>query len=74
MIDFHNANNREQSRAPAVTRLAYKPAEAAAQLGISERSLWTLNNQGKIRSIKIGRSVRYPHAELERFLAEELEQ
>jgi excisionase family DNA binding protein len=51
-----------------IPKLAYKPAEAAAMLSISERSLWSLMNMGKIRATKIGRSVRYSHSELERFL------
>lgn len=54
-------------------KLAYKPAEAAELLSISARSLWTLTNQGEIVAIKIGRSVRYPHSELERFLRSQLE-
>jgi excisionase family DNA binding protein len=56
-----------------VVRLSYKPVEAAAMLSISERSLWSLMNEGKIRSIKIGTSVRYPHSELERFLSSALD-
>lgn len=34
--------------------------EAARRLAISTRSLWTLTNQRKIPTIRIGRSVRYP--------------
>lgn len=70
MIDINRANDSD--RQPGV-KLAYKPAEAAELLSISERSLWSLQNEGKIRAIKIGRSVRYPLSELERFLASELE-
>lgn len=70
MIDINRANDSD--RQPGV-KLAYKPAEAAELLSISERSLWSLMNEGRITPIKIGRSVRYPHAELERFLSVELE-
>lgn len=38
--------------------------EAAAMLGISERTLWTLKDQGEIPHIKIGRSVRYSVTDL----------
>lgn len=71
MIEQQHSGTQEA--AATGIRLAYKPAEAAALLGISARSLWTLTHMGKVRSVKIGRSVRYPHAELERFLQKELE-
>ena len=70
MIDV---NRTCESNQPTAGKLAYKPAEAAELLSISERSLWCLQNEGRIRAIKIGRSVRYPLSELERFLATELE-
>lgn len=49
-------------------RLLLKPDEAAAALGISPRSLWGLMNSGEIPSVKIGRSVRYPVADLVRWI------
>ena len=66
MIDLNRTH--ENDRKP-VAKLAYKPAEAAAMLSISERSLWSMMKLGKVRPVKVGRSVLYPHAELERFLS-----
>lgn len=43
---------------------------AAEALAISERTLWDLTNRGEIRSIKIGRLVRYSIAELRRWIEE----
>ena len=43
-----------------ISRLALRPAEAAKSIGIGERLLWTLTNQGIIRSARLGRSVVYP--------------
>jgi len=42
--------------------------EAASMLSVSERTLWTLTSAGKIRRLKIGSSVRYSVAELQRFV------
>ena len=50
-------------------RLAYTPKKAAAMLSISERKLWEIQNRGDIRPVRIDRSVRYLHSELERYLA-----
>jgi excisionase family DNA binding protein len=44
--------------------LLWKAPEAAQALGISERSLWTLTQQGVIPHVKIGRSVRYAPGDL----------
>ena len=49
--------------------LALKPREAAASLGISERSLWSLTHpRGPIRPRRLRRMVLYPVSELQRFL------
>ena len=50
-------------------KLAYTPKKAAAMLSISERKLWEIQNRGDIRPVRIDRSVRYLHSELERYLA-----
>ena len=52
-------------------RLALRPREAAVALGISERKLWSLTNQGLIPHFKMGRSVRYPTRELADWMAEQ---
>lgn len=55
-----------QSDAP---RLLLTAREAASALAISERSLWSLTNQGVIKVTRIGRSIRYSLAALEEFIA-----
>ena len=55
-------------------RLLLSPKEAAQALAISERTLWQMTKDGVIESIKVGtRSVRYPVAGLERWIAEQVE-
>lgn len=51
-------------------RLAYSMREAAASLGICERSVWQAIKDGKLRAAKIGRSVRIHRDELDRFVRE----
>lgn len=43
--------------------------QASAYLAISERHLWTITRDGRLRSTKLGRSVRYDKAELDRCIA-----
>ena len=50
-------------------KLLLTAREAAAALSISERTLWSLTNQGRIKATRINRAVRYSRAELERFIA-----
>ena len=48
--------------------------EAAQALVVSERTLWQMTKDGGIASIKVGtRSARYPVAELERWIEEQME-
>ena len=56
-----------------VEPLAYSRRDAATALGICERTLFDLVKAGRIREIKIGRSVRIPRSEIIRFLAESLD-
>jgi excisionase family DNA binding protein len=42
--------------------------EAAAHLAISDRSLWTIMQQGHIRCVRIGRSLRFDPADLRRYI------
>jgi hypothetical protein len=54
-------------------KLALLPREAARELGISERSLWSQTApRGPIPCVRIGRSVRYSVEVLKRFAAGEL--
>ena len=43
--------------------------EAAAELSLGARTLWTLTNSNAIPSRKIGRSVRYSPVELREWIA-----
>jgi hypothetical protein len=52
-------------------RLALRPRDAARSLGIGERLLWSLTNQGIIPHVKLGRATLYPVRELRRWLTEE---
>ena len=38
--------------------------EAADVLRISERTLWTLTQEGELPSVRVGRSVRYDQGDL----------
>lgn len=50
-------------------KLAVSYREAAASLGVCERTIWGLVRDGKLNAVRIGRSVRVPVAELERFVS-----
>ena len=54
---------------PALLRIT----EAAEYLGISRTKTYELIQRGEIRVLKIDASVRVPRAELERWLAGQLE-
>lgn len=51
-------------------KLAVTYREAAMSLGVCERTVWGLVRDGKISSIRIGRSVRIPVSELRNFVAD----
>lgn len=57
---------QERTESP---KLLVTAREAAAALSISERSLWGLTNQGLLRCVRIGRSVRYAVDDLREFIA-----
>ena len=50
--------------------LALRPKEAARVLGIGERLLWTLTNQGVVPHVRLGRAIVYPVDELRGWLTE----
>lgn len=52
-------------------RLLLRPTEAARCLAISARKLWALTASGEVPHVRIGRSVRYPVADLETWLDEQ---
>lgn len=52
-------------------RLALRPKDAALALGIGERLLWSLTNQGIIPHLKLGKATLYPVDLLRDWLAEQ---
>ena len=46
--------------------------EAGEMLGVCSRVVWQLVKDGRLNAVKIGRSVRIPVPELERFVADHL--
>jgi excisionase family DNA binding protein len=54
------------------TPLAVSPRKAAQYLGVGHDAIYQLLNQGRVRSVKLGRRRLIPMSELERFLADEL--
>ena len=64
-----NTKSRVDATAPALA----DPNTAAKYLAISPRSLWSITEpRGPIRVVRIGRLVRYPLAELQRYISENL--
>ena len=51
-------------------KLSLRPREAAAAIGISARTLWTLTKRGEIPHTRLGRTVLYPVEALRRWLQE----
>jgi excisionase family DNA binding protein len=49
--------------------LAYSMAELAQAWGVSERSVWSLVNSGRLPSFRIGRLVRIPREAADAFMA-----
>jgi len=44
--------------------------QTAEILSLSERSVWQLVRDGELKALRIGRSVRIPLTEIERFVKE----
>lgn len=51
-------------------QLLFKVAEAAAILGVGKITIYRLIWQGAITPVYVGRAVRIPRTELERFVRE----
>ena len=63
---------KEKDQGPV--RLLLSSKQAAQALAISERTLWDLRKNGEISSITVGKkSIRFPVAGLERYIAEQVE-
>jgi excisionase family DNA binding protein len=52
----------------SISKLLLTAREAARALAISERTLWSLTNNGDIPSVRIGRAVRYDPRDLDRWI------
>ena len=59
------------ARRRADERLAFTAREAAAMLAVSERTLWQLTRDGKVRARKVGRLVRYYRPDLVAFMEQQ---
>lgn len=57
-------------RAPVMTPLSLRPADAAKALGVSERLLWRWTREQWVPHVRIGNVVLYPVDELHRWLNE----
>jgi excisionase family DNA binding protein len=64
----HRPQSAPDQQAEPAVRLLLTAKEAAAALAISERSLWTLTDSGAVRSVRLGRSVRYALADLQSYI------
>ena len=53
-----------------VAPLLLTAREAADTLRISAKTLWALDRDGRLRAVRIGRSVRYDPADLRAFIVE----
>jgi len=51
-------------------QLLLTPRQAAKALQISERKLWSMKASGQIPHVLLGRSVRYPLADLQQWIDE----
>ena len=49
-------------------RIAFSMRECADAIGVSERSIWSLVNSGKLPSFRLGRSVRISLDAIEAFM------
>ena len=66
----HTQHNGNKHADPP--RLALRPREAALALGIGERLLWSLTNQGVIPHVRLSsRAIVYPVDQLRAFLAQQ---
>jgi len=48
-----------------------RPKEAARALGIGERLLWSMTNQGLIPHLRLGKAIVYPIDSLQTWLTEQ---
>lgn len=54
-----------------VERLSYRLVEASKMLGVAKSTLHDMLRRGELRSVRLGRVVLIPRAELDRLLSGE---
>jgi excisionase family DNA binding protein len=62
-----NAVTIDEGLAPVESPL-YKSPQAAEYLGVSQRTIWGLRAKGELSTVRIGRLVFFPKAELDDFI------
>jgi excisionase family DNA binding protein len=55
-------------------KLLFRSREASEAMGIGKTTLYELLRAGKLKGVRIGRGLRIPVAEVERFIADQLEE
>jgi excisionase family DNA binding protein len=55
--------------AVVIPALALRPKQAAASLGVSERTLWAWTAAGEVPHVRKGKAVLYPVELLQKWLA-----
>jgi excisionase family DNA binding protein len=54
--------------------LLLREDEAIATTKLSKTTLWRLRREGQLRVIKVGRAVRYPASEVQRWIDQQLKE
>lgn len=54
--------------------LAYRPRDVARLLSCAERTVYLLLERGALRACRVGRAMRVPRSEVERFIREQLDE
>jgi excisionase family DNA binding protein len=54
----------------AQKRVVVSYFDAAEMLSVSDRTIWAMVRDGRLKALRIGRAVRIPVAEIERFVRE----
>ena len=63
--------NLSAKTGPETPCLALRPREAAAALGVSERTLWSWTECGDVPHVRRGKTILYPVEVLRRWLDEQ---
>lgn len=71
-LPFDSGPSESKAADGAFVPLAVSPRKAADYLDVGHDAIYQLLNQGRLRSVKLGRRRLIPMSELERFLTEEM--